>query len=231
MTCLGAVVSLLTLCEVKMKTLEYIKQLSRGAMRNTALSVLRTGAANHPEEFAQVCTMIDEGLMRLYSRFVIKEKHVVVEMQPGVTFYHLKSMYSVTSADRVRVPHPYIMDLPNEPFLEDVIKVLSVFDSGGNQRPLNDHSKPGGLFTPQANVIQNMYPRDLEALCVAYQASPVSVLVPSPVGWKEDTEFFLPDCLIPALSAYASYMYHQGIGTAESMVTAMNQIQMYEMVC
>lgn len=231
MICLGAVASLPTSCEVKMKTLEYIKQLTRGAMRNTALSVLRTGVANHSEEFEQVCTMIDEGLMRLYSRFIIKERHVLIEMQVGVTFYHLKSMYSVTGADRTRVPRPYIMDLPNEPFLEDVIKVLSVFDSQGAQRPLNDQSKPDGLFTPQADIIQNMYPRDLEALSVAYQASPVSVLVPGVSGWKDDTEFYLPDCLVPALSSYVSYVYHQGVGTAESMSTAMAQLQMYDSIC
>lgn len=231
MICPGAVASLPTSCEVKMKTLEYIKQLTRGALRNTALSVLRTGVVNHSEEFEQVCTMIDEGLMRLYSRFIIKERHVFIEMQVGVTFYHLKSTYSVTGADRTRVPRPYIMDLPNEPFLEDVIKVLNVFDGFGIQRPLNDQSKPSGLFTPQANVIQNMYPRDLEVLSVAYQASPLSVLVPGGSGWRDDTEFYLPECLIPALSSYVSYLYHQGVGTTESTATAMTQFQMYDEVC
>lgn len=216
-----------------MKTLEYIKQLTRGAMRNTALSVLRTGATNHSEEFEQVCSMIDEGLMRLYSRFIIKEKHVFIEMQVGVTFYHLKKLYAVTQAQPVPapVPRPYIMDLPNEPFLEDVIKVLNVFDSLGVQLPLNDQSRPDGLFTPQADVIQNMYPRDLEVLGVAYQASPISVLVSNAGGWREDTEFYLPDCLVPALSSYVSYMYHQGVGTAESMATAVAQFQMYDGIC
>ena len=231
MLIVGAVASLLTSCEVKMKTLEYIKQLTRGVLRNTALSVLRTGVTGHSEEFEQVCTMIDEGLMRLYSRFIIREKHTLIEMQVGVTFYHLRSMYSVTGADRTRVLRPYIMDLPNEPFIEDVIKVLSVFDSKGIQRPLNDQSKPDGLFTPQADTIQSMYPRDLEVLGVAYQASPVSVLVPGASGWRDDTEFYIPDCLVPALSSYVSYMYHQGVGTAESMATAMAQFQMYDEVC
>lgn len=214
-----------------MKTVDFVKQLSRGVLRNTALSVLRTDPVGHSEEFEQVCTMIDEGLLRLYSRFVIKERHVLIEMQVGVTFYHLKSMYSVTGADPTRVPRPYIVDLPNDPFLEDVIKILNVFDSRGVQRPLNDPTKPDGLFTPQADTIQNMYPRDFEVLGVAYQARPVSVLVPGTDGWRYDTEFYLPDCLLPALSSYVSYMYHHGVGTAESMTVSLAQLQMYEDVC
>lgn len=214
-----------------MKTLDFVKQLARGALRNTSLADLRNDIGNHQDEFAQVCTMIDEALLRLYSRFVLKEKHLVLEMQPGVTFYHLKSMYSVTGANPILVPHPYIMDLPNEPFLEDVVKVLSVFDSKGIQRPLNDHSKPYGIFTPQADVIQNMYPQTLEALGVAYQARPLSTLQKDSVGWREDTEFYLPDCLLPALSAYVAYTYHQGVGTSEAVSTAMIQIKMYDEIC
>lgn len=216
-----------------MKTIDYVKQLARGVVRNTTLAELRNGTRNHQDEFAQVCTLIDEGLLRLYSRFIIKEKHVFIEMQVGVTYYHLKRKYAVSQVQHVptAAPKPYIMDLPNEPFLEDVIKVLSVFDGSGKQRPLNDQSKPDGIFTPQADVIQNMYPRDLEVLGVSYQASHVSVLVPTTDGWRDDTEFYLPDCLVPALSAYVSYAYHQAVGTPEAVATAMTQLQMYESVC
>lgn len=231
MLIVGAVASLPISYEVAMKTLDYVKQLARGVFRNTALSILRGGMDDHWEEFEQVCTMIDEGLTRLYGRYILKENSVLIEMQPGITSYHLRSMYSVTGSDPLRVPHPYIMDLPNEPFLEDVVKVLSVVDGSGVQRPLNDHSNPQSLFTPQADIIQNMFPRDLEVLCVAYQARPLSVLVPDSEGWLDDTEFFLPDCLIPALTAYVSYLYHQTVATAESSATAMTQIRMYEGVC
>lgn len=214
-----------------MKTLDFVKQLARGALRNTSFSDLRNGIDNRWDEFAQACTMIDEGLLRLYSRFILKEKHLILEMQPGVTFYHLKSMYSVTGADPVLVPYPYIRDLPNEKFLEDVIKVLNVFDDKGVQRPLNDHSRPDGIFTPQADTIQNMYPRDLEVLGVAYQAKSLSVLVEDSDKWKVDTEFYLPDCLLPALTAYVAYLVHQSIGTAEALSTAMTLIKMYDEVC
>lgn len=214
-----------------MKTIDYIKQLARGALRNTALAELRNGTTDHQDEFAQVCTMIDDGLLRLYSRFIIKEKHVLVEMQSGVTFYHLKAMYSVTRANPIFVPRPYIMDLPNEPFLEDVIKVLTVFNSVGCQLPLNDQSRPEGIFTPQADVLQNMYPTPLDALGVAYQAKPVSVLVEGTDKWREDTEFYLPDCLLPALTSYVAFLYQQGVGTAESMSAAMVHNRMYEEVC
>lgn len=216
-----------------MKTTEYIKQLSRTVLRNTALAVLRNGLTGHHEEFEQVCSMIDEGLMRLYGRFIIKERHVFIEMQVGVTYYHLRKKYAVSQVQHVptAAPKPYIMDLPNEPFLEDVIRVLSVFDGSGKQRPLNDQSRPDGIFTPQADVLQNMYPRDLEVLGVSYQARHGSVLVPTTDGWRDDTEFYLPDCLVPALSAYVSYMYHQTVGTPEAMSTALTQLQMYESVC
>ena len=209
---------------------DYVRQLARGVLRNTAMADL---AYNFTKEsnFVTLATFIDEGLLRLYSRFIIKERHLFLEMRPGITFYHLTKLYSVQGGDTSRVPYPYIMDLPNDPFLEDVIKVLNIVDSDGVTRPLNDHSKSNSLFTPQFNIIQNLYPRDLECLSVAYQAKPTSVLVPKFESWDSDAEVFLPDALIPALTAYVAYLYYSPIGSQESSSIATANLMMYEQVC
>lgn len=212
-----------------MKTLDLIKTLGYGVLNNTKYAKVDVG---NPDEILPLLTLIQEGLTRLYTRFIIREKHVIVEMQVGITFYHLTKLYSVQNGDPVRVPHPYIMDLPNEPFQEDVIKILRVMDTQNNVRPLNDDSRNDSLTTPQFDVLHNPYPRDLEALFVNYQANHVPLLtylVDGEYGIEE--EIILPPVLEPALINYVAWMVHSRVGTAESSAKAATHLQMYEMVC
>ena len=233
-----------------MKLNHYVRHLAIGILKNTHYSEVRF---NNPTEYIPLLTIIQEGLTRLYSRFIIRERHLVLEMRVGITFYHLTKLYSMTGHDPVRVPYPYIMDLPNDPFEEDVLKILQVTDSNNNVRPLNDPERPDSLYTVQFDVLQNSYPRDLEALFVTYQANHVPLVtyadpVPGPDPEEEDQtiivepdpndltatyakEIMLPQALYPALDNYISYMVHMGVNTPEAQAKAMANLQIYEQIC
>ena len=212
-----------------MKTLDFIKDLGYGVLNNTSYRQLDW---QDPDSVLSLVALIQEGLTRLYTRFIIREKHVIVEMQVGVTFYHLNSLYSVQNDDRERVPYPYIMDLPNEPFQDDVIKVLEVVDSAGVTRPINDSNNVNSVHIVQYDVIQNPCPRYLECLFVTYQAKHIAM-----ISYLEDGQFvvedeiFLPDALVPALSNYVAYMVFSRINTPEGVAKASGHLAIYEQVC
>lgn len=211
-----------------MKIDDLIFTLSMGVLHNTAYA----GLWKNGGDIDSLVPLIQEGLSRLYSRFILRQKHVIIEMRVGTTFYHLKSMFSVTGADPIQVPYPYIMDLPGEPFVEDVVKILRVMDSQDNERPLNDPNRTDSVFTPQADIIQNPYPRQLEALFVTYQAGPEPVYELNGDGNVELLdEIFLPAVLVPALANYIAYMVFSRIGTAESLSKSTVCIGAYESIC
>ena len=211
-----------------MKFETFLFNLSMGVLNNTMYSrAWKDGVG-----IEALVPLIEEGLTRLYSRFILREKHVIIEMRVGTTFYHLKRMFSVTGADPIQVPYPYIMDLPGEPFVEDVIKILSVHDTQNVLRPLNDPNQINSVFTPQPDILQNPYPRELEALMVSYQAGPESLYTLNGDGNVELVdEFYLPPVLVPALANYVAYMVYSRINTAESSAKAASHIQIYEMIC
>ncbi|MEG0944657.1 MAG: hypothetical protein RSF86_13580, partial [Angelakisella sp.] len=98
----------------------------------------------------EVLALINEALTRLHSRFKLKTNNSIVEMKEGRTDYPLQKIYSYEHFDPKITRYPFIMDNPQEPFQEDVIKILNVYDSRGNRRTLNDTgSNNEGLFTPR----------------------------------------------------------------------------------
>lgn len=173
----------------------------------------------------EVLAHINEGLTRLHSRFVLRTNNCIVEMKEGRTDYPLLARYSYERFDPTKAPYPYIMDTPQEPFQEDVIKILNVYDSKGVRRKLNDDHDKNGLFTPRPDVLQCMWPRHFEALNVLYQAKH-----PELTG-DENQEIDLPETLYSALENWVGYRYHTGLNTEGSTAKATEYLQLYESIC
>ena len=213
-----------------MNLINFVKSMGYGVLHNTQFANITD--YNDPEQMMPIVTLIEEGLTRLYSRFNLRERHVIVEMQVGVTFYHFEKLYTVQNGDRIRVPYPYIMDLPNDPFEEDLIKVLRVDDSFGNRRPIDDHNRIDSVFMVQFNVMHNPYPRYLEALYVTYQAKhvPLAVVDNETGDVFLEEEILLPPVLEPALSNYVAYMVYSRINTQEAVTKAMGHMAVYNQI-
>ena len=82
----------------------------------------------------QIVHFANEALTRLYTKFVLKEKSCIVELQEGNTLYRLSPEYSTTGFDNLLVDAPYIRDTVDDPFLDDVLKVLAVHTNYGTPR-------------------------------------------------------------------------------------------------
>jgi hypothetical protein len=201
---------------------DLFKNLSYGVLSNLALSNDGAGTIREKDE-GRVLLAINEALLRIYSRFNLREKTVFIAQQEGVTSYNLTRKYAVTAG---LVPRPYILDLGEDPFEEDVIKILAVYNSVGWQMPLNDNEAPYSLFTPQATVLQIPNPNEQMAVAVLYQAR-------HRVIEQGDMEaaIELPSVLEGALYAHVAYQVYDSIGTLESVARAQNHLMNYEQIC
>ena len=207
------------------KLTELYKSLALTVLNNT--SVITDDKKDiEPDKKEYILEFINEGLTRLHSRFPLKTNNVFVEMREGRTEYPLLARYSFMGFDPALAQYPFIMDSASNPFKEDVIKILMVYDSEGQRRGLNDNHNPHGLFTPRPDTLQCIRPRHCEVLTVTYQAKHLTVTVDG-----ENQEIDLPDTLLPALKYWVAYSYYTGLNTAESTGKAAEYLQMYESIC
>lgn len=207
------------------KLTELYKSLALTVLNNTSV-VTDDKKDIEPDKKEYILEFINEGLTRLHSRFPLKTENVFVEMREGRTEYPLLKRYSFMGFDPELAQYPFIMDSVTNPFEENVIKILMVYDSLGERRGLNDNHNPHGLFTPRPDTLQCIRPRHCEVLTVTYQAKHPTLSVAG-----ENQEVDLPDSLLPALKYWVAYSYYTGLNTAESTSKAAEYLQMYESIC
>jgi hypothetical protein len=172
----------------------------------------------------QIVHFCNEGLMRLYTRFTLKEKDCILELREGVSLYRLSPEYSSTGVDNSLVDDPYIRDTTNEPFLDDVLKVLAVHSNYGGQRPLNDVNNCWSVNTPIIKTLQVNLVRSNEVLAVSYQAQHV------PLG-ETNQEIELPPTLHGALTAFIAYKVYFNMNTPESQAISQGHLTMFNNIC
>lgn len=202
---------------------DLLRSLSYGEFSNLSLGMEGAGSileSAHP----RIIKHMNDGLLQLYSQFILDEKDLLVQMVEGITYYHLDPRFGEAAWDMAVAPYPYIKD-GLAPFRDDLIKVLAVYDSCGNQVPLNDNEDPASVFTPRANLLQ--IPRVQNGVCLSllYQAKhpPLS-------HERLDDLVFLPHVLHGALTAYVAWQVYSSMNTTESTVKAMEHKARFEKI-
>lgn len=190
--------------------LKLLEQLSLAELSNINLSDSGSGIILE-EHIPKVVLHINEGLLRMHTRIPLSQKDVLIEQQDHITNYHLLSQYAQSNVATTLEPYPYILDLHKEPFGNDVIKILKVYDSTGLKLPLNDSEKDNSVFTPQNNVLQVPSPVTGICLSVLYQANHPTLL---PTDLSKKIE--LPASMLECLRVYVAYKIFSAIGTQES---------------
>ncbi|ANJ65217.1 putative 30 kDa protein [Erwinia phage vB_EamP_Frozen] len=208
-----------------MKISELYKTLSYGELSNLSIGMDGVGSILEDAK-PRILHYANEGLTRLYGRFILKEKDVMIELVDHITNYHLLRMYAESYFDPEVVGYPYIKDLFNEPFTEDVIKILSVYNGVGQKLPLNDNERSDSLFTPTGKILQVPNPRTGVSLSVLYQAKHPELL-PN----DEDQDIHLPQVLEGALVAFIAYKVFSHMNTDVSTAKAQEHMSVYASVC
>ncbi len=216
--------------------------LSVGVLKNLAMSNDGDGTIAEKQKKG-VLLAANQGLNRLYSRFLLTEKFLQIEQQEGRTFYHLLKPFSVSGHDPNVIDVPYIIDTLSEPFMGDVLRVLSVMDQHGCTLPLNDAGKCDSVYTPKPETIQYGSPIAGRPLIVTYQAAHPKLCYYEGGEDNKDVEanydlnnetaniVLLPEALHEALFAYIGYFIYNGINTGESKGIAAEHKATYEELC
>lgn len=206
-----------------MKIKDLYRNLSYGVLKNLSMAGEGSGDIREKDR-GSVILAANESLLRIYSKFMLREKDVLIQQMDGVTNYHLLKRFAVFSEDSTETKR-YILDMGLEPFEEDVIKVLAVYNSDGYQMPLNDNEAPWSLFTPQANVLQVPNPMPGMALSVQYQARHDEL-----VADELEQPIELPDVLLGAFYAHIGFQIYDSMGTPEAQGRAMGLFQQYTLI-
>jgi hypothetical protein len=207
---------------------DLFRQLSYGELSNLSIGGSGSGEIK-ADKYPQLVHYLNDGLIALYTRFVLSEKELLVEMVENITQYHLRLKYTESAGEEGEPD--YIKDDGN-PFLNDLVRVLSVWDGDGCQFVLNDVENCNSLFTPTPDTIQVPEPADGEILAVVYQARPPKLTdVADGEADILDQEFELPIILENALRQYIAHKVFFHIGGQENLIKAQNYLGTYEAIC
>lgn len=199
--------------------------LSFGELSSLALASEGNGVITDAGK-ERIIRFANDGLLKLYTRFVLKEDDVLVEMVDWITSYHLLLKFAESQADTSTQSNLYIKDLFEEPFKEDVIRILNVFNSFGQELPLNDEGNIYSVFTPQGNVLQVPNPLNGEALSISYQAKHPTLTLAD-----QTADIELPDVLMSALRSWIAYRAFGQLNTQEALMISQGHQAAYEAVC
>lgn len=203
---------------------DLLQELSLGDLNNMHMANEGTGGI-HETQISKIVHYTNTALTILYTRFLVKTRDVLVAMQPSISYYHLNSLYAQSQFDPEKAAVAYILDLGNEPFTDDVLQMLYVVDSQGNEIPLNQPTKPNSVYSPQATILHVPTVADGEILCIGYRAAH-----PKMTGdYLQEME--VPVTLVPALTAYIAYLVYNNLNTQEGFANAQNRLQMFENIC
>jgi hypothetical protein len=209
-----------------MNVTEFLARLSYGPLSNLAMSNDGDGTiavAKHPALIQHV----NDGLLRLHTKFILIENEVILELREDVTSYVLDVANSVSAG--AAPPNDYIRDTLAAPFGNDLIKILAVYETGACQLPLNDATHDDSLYTPKFNVLQVPDPIAGAPLYLLYQAKH-PVLASAGDGYLTQT-IELPDVLVEALEAFVASKVYQGMNGQEHAVKAAEHLTIYERIC
>lgn len=218
-----------------MKISELFRRLSYGELSNLAISGEGSGTIIE-EKHPQIIQYANEGLLRIFSRFNLRQKDLIIEQVAHITNYHLRRQFAESIAgddgNADNIAHPYIKDLPHEPFDADVIRILEVHDSSGRERVLNDRGRADSLFTPQPDVLQVPRPCAGQALSVVYQARH-PILRHEKIREDEDLlaqRIAIPFYLEGALQAFIASLVYGHMNTQESIAKGQEHLAVCEVI-
>jgi hypothetical protein len=202
---------------------ELFSRLSFGELSNLSLGNEGRGSLKE-EDIPKVMSHTNEGLLRIYSRFLLSAKQLLIEQVRHITNYHLIVKYAESSGSNA--DWLYIKDLPDEKFQGDVIRVLEVYDSVGREFVLNDTDDPQSLFTPAPQLLQVPDPKAGRSLGVQYQARHVNLEADD-----LSQEIIIPFVLEGALQAFVAYKILSHMNGQENQLKGQEYLATYEGIC
>ena len=205
-----------------MKLLDLFERLSFAELSNLSIGMEGAGAIRD-EDQRKVLAHTNDGLLQLYSRFILKTKYLLIEEQEHITQYHLIEKFTES---KNCVEYPYIKDMAADRFTGDLIRILEVYDDCGNQFVLNDTDNCHSLFTPSPQTLQIPNPKTGVPKHILYQARHAIISEN-----LEDTWVEIPFVLEGALQAYIAHKIFSHMNGQDNLIKSQDHYSTYERIC
>lgn len=204
-----------------MKLNELLTQLSHGELSNTRFGSSGSGEIQE-DKIPVVVEYINEGLLRLCSRFPLIKKTLYLELLEWKTNYLLTYAHAYSNEESKETK--YIFDLGNNKFEDDVLKIYEVRTALDIELPINNPDEEWSVYTPLYNVLQVRRPVGGTVLFVKYWAKH-----PKITG-DLDQVIQIPEVLEGALRAYVAYQVYSNMNTQEAVANAQKHMSIYEQI-
>lgn len=200
-------------------------RLSYGKLSNLALSGDGGGYITDSAQ-PKIVNCINTALLDLYGKFVLSEKSLLIEQVEHITNYHIDSRFAESRHCEESRKYPYIKDLCGEPYTDDLLRILTVFNGNGCRMPLNDDEHPHSLFTPVYNILQVPNPQKCQVLTVNYQAKHDKI-----TGSDLSQIIYIPEILEEALLAHIAYSVYDDMNNETSQMKAQSHFAIFTGIC
>jgi len=223
-----------------MKLQEIFDQLSTSEFSQISLGGQPAGQINE-NNWQSLVNHINLGLVQLFTRFTLKENRIKLLLIPGQTVYPVTSAYAV-NARRARADVRYLLDTPDQPFDDDILKIIDVLTDDGVRLEINDHLSDYSVFTPSAAVLRvpvgmvtgdPSTPADLRTdhLTLVYRAAHPKVVIPLGFFDPARVDVDLPYSHLEALLWYIASRAHNPIGMGQEFNSGNSYYAKYENAC
>ncbi|MGQ0565597.1 MAG: hypothetical protein ACT4OK_11070 [Gemmobacter sp.] len=204
---------------------QLFSRLSLGVLSN--LSIGSEGQGMIPSQHhRRVAMMVDNALTQLYSRFNLLEREMVIRIYGSWTEYPFEKKYADTDPT---VGPKFIEDSLANPFTEDVMKILEIFNEWGEEVVMNDPGDPTSLFTPNSRLLLVPTPVDGDCYHLLYQAYHPKLALSVPVQLSQP--ILAPAVLVPAIEHHVAYQVFSAINGMENASKAGEHLGRFEMIC
>lgn len=204
-----------------MKLGEFLENISLGELSNLYIG-LEGQVELHPQNRKKLVNYANQGLVALHSRFALLKKEVIIRGLEGVSLYHFDKKYSIAYGKQAPL---YIDDTVCEPFDNDLIKVLGVYNNLGVEFPLNNRDLNGSLYTPSWNSLQIPHAIQGAGYFIIYQAKA------KPLEDDDCAEINIPPHLEEALAAFVASKVYSHMNGRENKVTSQEFMAVFETKC
>ena len=205
-----------------MKLTELFTSLALGELANSSYVELNQLELNK-NQLHRVINAINQGLTLIHTHLPLRHNQIVIQIHDNIGTYYLDSRYAQSNTDSTAAIK-FIMDTAFNPFKDDILNILGVFNLEGQQYPLNDQYAIGSLFTPDYNSLMiplamwknHKVPYNIvDKLVIVYQADHPKIPLNEPLS--SQMEIHLSPIYQSMLQAYVAHLLHMHIGSEQSI--------------
>lgn len=203
---------------------DIFEQLTHGELAH--ITIGGNGDEVLPSDYKKIIPHINLGLTELHKRFNVKLNEVIIDLYEHIQIYYLDQKYAQSNNDSTE-PVKYISDSQFQPFRNDLLQILTVYNENGEELFLNDASQPYSVYTPSFNAIQIPYNYEENSLGVIYRATPDKIVY-TPTIDPSTYWINLPNTLLEPLLYYIASRAFSVLNTDQN-VEGNNYMQKFEM--